>query len=434
MENANKVIEYFEFLARKGLCPEEAQNTVQKWSSSQIADFFEANDAHSPYVAPEVDNSSLFDFIATQSLGGGRFPCWGLSCRRKKVDQLARFAVLYADSVAVPFPFRNAPEEHWDAESTRQDILDDLVLVYQLRPLLEAGLIGFYPIYDAIAVCAHHKHELEEIRNRLKHAARIAIKPYLEEIKVVVNRNGNQTYIDYEGPEKIIEHRKARLTVDAKYGQLIKKTKVDHLLEYLGPILDDIFLQNRLRRVSCLTNRELDLELIRNLHQSPENEASRHLFDGLTHSLPFVQQISLENLLTLREKEGESFQVYRDSLSNALKTYSLSNAGQSRQLFQDIIQPELNRIDLTVKNSRKLLNQKTSIDLLIGAGFLTVGLSNGLFSPTAREMLAAIGGYEFVKTTMAELTEIARDPISVRDNNFYFLWKVRKKSKHGSWF
>jgi hypothetical protein len=74
-------------------------------------------------------------------LRGGPRPCADWACRKRRLDELIRFAALYADQILIPDPF-------WDFDLrvddpwTRRSLLDDLAGLGELRPLMEAGIVG----------------------------------------------------------------------------------------------------------------------------------------------------------------------------------------------------------------------------------------------------------------------------------------------------
>jgi hypothetical protein len=98
-----------------------------------------------------ISNSSTLekykDASYTSSFGLGGYPseCTYIDCRLKKIEQLARFSVLYADRVIIKnFMADYSSSEHppdEDSEWFRQRFTDDLRVLLQVRPLIEAGVI-----------------------------------------------------------------------------------------------------------------------------------------------------------------------------------------------------------------------------------------------------------------------------------------------------
>lgn len=61
-------------------------------------------------VSPPLDHS-LFNFSVNRSLAGFPTPCSDFDCRINNIDNLARFASLYADTIFIPSPFDKYQED-----------------------------------------------------------------------------------------------------------------------------------------------------------------------------------------------------------------------------------------------------------------------------------------------------------------------------------
>jgi hypothetical protein len=205
---------------------------------------------------------------------------------------------------------------------------------------------------------------------------------------------------------------------------------IDH---YVHPILDDVLLHNWYsNRYGCnyLTAREIDLNLISNINDENTNGASLALSKAFGHSLPMIENISIDGLLKLRTEEAEAFHVYRDALSKGLETAGCTDGKLYQQIFDDIVRPEVNKIDSTIKNSRKLLKESIRQDIVFGAGFVSVGLFSGILPPNIGQILAALGGFKYVSGLLDKTNQLFKEPPHIRDNKYYFLWKVQNRNTH----
>ncbi|MCX6039004.1 MAG: hypothetical protein NTW99_14200 [Chloroflexi bacterium] len=155
---------------------------------------------------------------------------------------------------------------------------------------------------------------------------------------------------------------------------------------------------------------------------------SRALIDGFSHDIPYISNVPINKLIELRQKEGEAFEVYRDALNRALMQIDDSSVPRARQVFSDTVLPELHKINNAIKNSRKLLKRSIAQELLLGAGFIGIGLFSGLVPATFGECLAAVGGYSFITGIANEIKNLATEPPEIRENSYYFLWKIQKQS------
>ncbi len=203
-------------------------------------------------------------------------------------------------------------------------------------------------------------------------------------------------------------------------------------------IIDDISTQNATsNRFNCqyITDRTIDLELMNMVSDKRIRTFNSAAVDALTHPLSFVDQISLNKLLKLRKDDGESFLVYRDAVRSILKDNQNSSSEELQEAFEDVIRPELNKIDLTIKNSRKLLATSAVTDITIAIASISIAAFSGLLPASLgipKAMLdvgAAIGGWQNMKSLATKVAEVNVKPKEVSENKFAFLWKVKQHIK-----
>jgi hypothetical protein len=259
-------------------------------------------------------------------------------------------------------------------------------------------------------------------------------------------RSREGPYLLVTAPETLLEHGESVMEL-LPSNPLIKKLKgrkfydidakskwADEIIDhYVHPILDDVLLHNWYsNRYGCnyLTAREIDLNLISNINDENTNGASLALSKAFGHSLPMIENISIDGLLKLRTEEAEAFHVYRDALSKGLETAGCTDGKLYQQIFDDIVRPEVNKIDSTIKNSRKLLKESIRQDSVFGAGFVSVGLFSGILPPNIGQILAALGGFKYVSGLLDKTNQLFKEPPHIRDNKYYFLWKVQNRNTH----
>lgn len=425
MSQRDKVLQYFEFLESKGLGLKRAGKTVMHWTPTQVLDFLIDNQLAFPHVTrSDWGEPNVFDLAASASLAGGLWPCASSECRLRRADELCRFAALYADRIMVPSLF---PFELPDGVSNflRMHILNDLLVLELFKPLLEAEIIGFTPRYYTF--CANHVKEFKTLEKRLENAANTIVSSNLKTINLSFKRlSHSYTQIAFKGPEKFFDHSQTWLSIPTPISKLKRHSKKSHVLAYLNPILEDVLNQQILNASGYISDRELDFELIELLSKPEIRKINQAVFSSLSHSLPFVRDVPLSVLLRLRNAETESFKVYRDSLKEVITSVNPADPEKAKELFDDRIAPELNSIDLAIKNSRTLLKESIATDLIVSAAFLGIGLFSGWIPPRISEILTAVGGYKFASTILKELRTALREPEEVMNNKFYFLWKVKQ--------
>lgn len=146
--------------------------------------------------------------------------------------------------------------------------------------------------------------------------------------------------------------------------------------------------------------------------------------------IPYAEQISVAGLLKLREREGESFIKFRKTIDNSVAEAFKLKGGftekDARELFADIIEPELAQLELKTKSATKDLVKKPLIVMSgIGAA-LGVGAFTGMLSGDLAVAAKALGlgkiVYDGVTSTM-ERMDVERE---IKQENFYYLWKMKK--------
>src|SRR5690606_13222480 len=74
-------------------------------------------------------------------------------------------------------------------------------------------------------------------------------------------------------------------------------------------VIDDIIMQNiwvNKDNLTYLTNRTIDIDIINHLHIPSDVQTSDSMLEGLSHTLPIVEDVPLDKLIELRIKDGEA--------------------------------------------------------------------------------------------------------------------------------
>lgn len=439
----------YEYLHKMELTPGHIERMLEKWSLVQMLVICkEISDLLPHFPKQKV---SKFTFIASTSLGGGPNPCAAEDCRFEHVKSLMQFSCLYADQVLIPDPFERIIEDHdHDATDVQIELETYIAILYKLRPLIENGIIKFaYSEHLHLCIDCYSKlvsGTQNTFRQKLDRAFDYLKTRFINEAHFRLMKGLEGPYVMVSAPEILLEHGKSiigslssnplnkKLKGRIFYDIDVKSKSADEIIDhYVRPVLDDVLLQNWYsNRYGCnyLTAREIDLNLISNINDENTNGASLALSRAFGHSLPMIENISIDGLLKLRTEEAEAFHVYRDALSKGLETAGCNDGKLYQQIFDDIVRPEVNKIDSTIKNSRKLLKESIRQDIVFGAGFVSVGLFSGILPSNIGQILAALGGYTSVYGLLDKTNQLFKEPPEIRDNKYYFLWKVQNRNTH----
>jgi hypothetical protein len=476
MSTENHVAPFFEFLDRGKLNLGNVATRVAAWDAEAVGDFITT--AHSLLSdAQEVSGGrgrTLFRFEANLDLSGEVTWCANPICRIKKADSLARFVALYGDKAYVSNPFDkyfhhgNALDHLLDPlmiSQSKDRLVGDIGVLMSLRPLLESGLL-------AIRVDPHHicfdcmnevinsgtkvsvdiKERLERFETEIVEFYRENVSVYFESHNEIIDSNESDVY-DFKivGPETIFEHGETYIQYTKELYPELRKLEihdfskplernhflVDDIVEFLTiPIIDGMLVQDycaRLHNAQYLTNHRIEVDIVNRVGDQEVADISRAMLEGIGHSVPNIEFVSLGRLLKLRQNEYEAFQVYRDHLYMALKEARNLSAVEMRQLIDDTVRPEIHKMEQSIKSSKKLLTKSVKTDLIVGAGFMSIGLFAGLLppdiAPIVRTIGASVGSYSAVSGLAKQVTMIGEPTKEVMENPYYFLWKAKSATQ-----
>lgn len=163
--------------------------TIADMSFSRILDLVDEISAETTQLNINQE-LTIHSHAASLSLGGGRQECFNLSCRKKRLDELSRFAALYSDQVYIhnylsdysPL-FGHSPKK--DTEHFRVTAINDIGLLLEIRPLVEAGKIVVYTIPTERRCCPYCLADLvfgTESGSRLKNVRKEIANSFKEKI------------------------------------------------------------------------------------------------------------------------------------------------------------------------------------------------------------------------------------------------------------
>jgi|GEM_PF-899488 len=148
------------------------------------------------------------------------------------------------------------------------------------------------------------------------------------------------------------------------------------------------------------------------------------------YDLPIISDAPTSTILKLREIEGDSFNKYRIALNKAVQEhYNAENSVQVREIYDDIIYPAFQQLDERLHNLRSGMFKKTFSSIVMVGSVISAGVYTGIIPPNAPEILAAIGGASVVTSAgINVMNNLTNKKSTLRENDFYFLWKLKDSS------
>lgn len=429
-----------------------------KLKPNNISILFEANDRQLTDLVTVINQNlptrkssdktqSPFTFVSNSQMAGGRTYCRHPRCRISAAETLANNAALYADHIYLQNPFEHYLGLNEFDDSHKYDLINDIFLLFLYKPLIEKDIISYCD--QDFHFCTDCYSDFlakfdPDYEKKFKKTEKELNRIVTENVKFKVIDSNGTPGLQLSNIEGISDHdiiytfRKVPKIIKEKYrkgkstkltSDEIKKSKAYQIITQ--SVLNDLDHQDYYTKIydaSVLTNRPIDFDLMNILNEINNPQIK---FD-LNHELPFMQNVQLNKLLELRTKEGEAFEVYRDSVTKAIKESEKqinTVKPKKHEIYNDLIRPELNKIDLTIKNSKKILFGNIKQDLLLGTSFVGIGLASGFLPNNIGQIVSTIGGLKFADQFVSNVRKIIGEPQEVRNNPYYFLWKVKKISE-----
>ncbi|HZK55442.1 MAG TPA: hypothetical protein VFC84_14760 [Desulfosporosinus sp.] len=393
--------------------------------------------------------SSVYNFVASEDLSGGAKYCASIDCRLNKASEMANFASLYADTVLIKNPFGEYLTYQTYNDTLRNYITNDILIVWYYLPLIKKGIVRFAQTDHQFCSECFEKfssNEYYSYEKKAEAAYKFLQNEYLNNVSINFENDENFGFLEIRGPEELVQHGitfihfmhytpKALL----KYANSKGRHKIDRtILEQSGLInhltdvvIDDFTTQDWYTKnfdFSYLTNRELDIKVINQTNDDDINARNRKLFECLAHQLPVIKDVNIKEILKIREKDGESFGLYRNNMKKLIRELP-NKPSHIKEAFSDIVQPEIDKIYISLNESRKSIIKNISKNIIITSGIVYMGLTTGLLPDNIKEIVGVAGGCGLTQTAINNLTDSFTKPNTLRTNPYYFLWKVNKTTK-----
>lgn len=403
---------------------------------------------------PHIVSPSLFNFSVNSSIPGGMHRCAEINCRLNTSHAFSIFSAMYAETVYLPNFFEHIYHnltDGFDFENEDQylnfekRLAGDIVLMFNLRPLFEAGILRINPQLGAYCNgCLQKKREDEEkLNNQFSHIEEEIIPLLAEKVKLTLGSDGAlflgdpDNYLNSEVlkfsivPKELKKYvKKYRYTLSSEDALKLKPLWA----YFLNPIFNDLAVQKFTTNsldLNYLTDKKLEAEIIDRMAQSDTKLMPKNLLvKEVIQELPFIENISLESLVKLRAKEHESFIVYRDNIRLAIKeVQNLATPYEAKQIVDDVINPAINKIDQIIKNNRNSFIKQGVKKIAYNSLILSAGLFADKFSGIdMSKILGALGAYKGTEI-FGDFSNSTKKPEAVLNNNYYFLWKIKNSSK-----
>lgn len=450
----------FDLLSRKGLIQRDkvSASKIFKLPTGKILDA--VAELRQTTEGTTDSRELLSSHTASLSLGGGRRYCNSLECRMNKGAELAQFALMYSDRVYVRSFFSDhlySPGAgHVGGRELRHVFKDDLELLVLLRPAIEAGFIALYSPPDAdCPQCLARDTFGRTVDSRITKAFKLLSKRFLNQVKARAFYLDGEYDTGFEGPGYLLGHRGGltssslppalaempRLRAKILRGELVSFSKASmaklglHQLLASEVIENIIFelLSTQALRTSFLTDQQLHVETLGTITGDSETaKRNRLALKHLTSEVPFLENVAVRDLVSLRREEAEAFLVYRQALNTAIAEYRQSltfSERDARALYGDVIAPRLAALDGRIRSARKTLAREVTRTAIAWTGAISFGMFTGLIPPGLAPIAAGAGYTAAAAKFLKDVMSGSDSKELVRNDQMYFLWLVREKAR-----
>jgi len=446
------ILQKQDLLGKKG----PKSSTISSLSLSKLVDIAEKIDCvvrtdHHPI------NDPVYSYSASLGLGGSALECENLDCRISRINNLARFALMYSNRVFINSFFTKYRYIKSDKEFrfAKKDLYDDLLVFHQIGPLLQHGYISLFSPRMNICFSCQAKEILgENAGKRFDREYRRLQEDYLVRMAVECEMDDDLYTFTCAGPDPYFECESVKVYSDTpsalmnrskimgrvRSGKVVPISKT--LTKELGLHVDKAHsvatnAMHGLTTSSCLnttflTEHDLHISFLNSLHAAPKIRERNYIaLKHLASIVPFVADVALIDIIKLRQREEEAFILYRQALNAAMHT--LTRPGKefteqdARELHADVIAPSLAVLEQKVSKAKRDLISKPLRSLTGVVGVISFGILTGLVPADMSTVAKAIGLVKFGADMIEHTMALSDKQNSIKSDHFYFLWKVQKK-------
>jgi hypothetical protein len=400
---------------------------------------------------PQLKNNENFSFIANTSLSGGASSCANLDCRLDKLDELVSFASLYADVIYINNPFEPLyiSWESLHINHIKTELFSAIHQYFYLKPYLSLGIIKYSSGY--MSLCSHHHETLakplaEKINKKEQDLTNIFTEYFLSDCTISLGKFDNgEMFLEILDKNNIIEHGRKYLYFyskpKSKHLRKLSQKGTKHVLSreeieqenilpsIVFPLVNDIVEQEWISyfyNSSLLVDNKDKIKISGQLNAETMSINANTFNDSINHYLPTIHCRDPLEIIKLREREDESFKVYRDKLHKLLLDAPKQKQECFPEIFRDTVLPEINLINKKLKDYQTKKRNNLRDKLIFGSGAVAFGLYSGVLPTNIGSILAAIGGGSAIVSSMIDYKSAFLSKDEIRSNDYYFLWQLSR--------
>lgn len=409
-------------------------------------------------IEETVKNSHRYIHTPVFSHSVSSDECSGINCRLERINRLARFALIYSDKLYLPSFFSRyvGSSEHFldqrnNLDYMREQLYNDITIIHEIRDLLQSDEICFFsPLLNVCFSCQAKEYLGEKIGARFDKNYKQLQNEYLKRMSVQCEKEIDDFTLIVDCPDPYLNHgytislnkvpriliNKMKNTDKANLSRsLIKKLEL-HMDAAHSVASNAIYglATSACLKTSFLTEQDIHISFLNSLHSNIDiSKKNAIALKHLAAIVPFVNDVALKDLAKLRNRESESFLVFRQALTQAIEIFVATKGDFTEKdaisIHGDIIEPTLASLDRKVKLAKRDLVIKPIRSILSIVGIISFGLFTGLLPENISGIAKVLGLLKFGSDTFKDILEAGDKEKAIENESFYFLWKVKEKAR-----
>lgn len=143
-------------------------------------------------------------------------------------------------------------------------------------------------------------------------------------------------------------------------------------------------------------------------------------------SFPTLENVPINELISIRLENGDAFQCFRDALTRAAREMCAISRGASygslaEQIKSDIINPEINRLNKRMKSAQESIVKKAVGTIALSAIGTLCAASMGIVPAAAAGTVLAASA---IANLNKDFSKFIDDKNDIKLSNMYFIWKA----------
>lgn len=394
-------------------------------------------------------NYSPFSFVPAGEISGAG-GCSEISCRIRRAKNYSLFCGLYSDNVYLILEYLTSIHFEYNFEAIKEEdefnyryaILLDFSIISTYADLISCGIVQILPPEQCICKDCFQR-ELLKLSNPVNLTPLINYYENTVKLKIYDYQKYNKEItIFFENMDDFFPLHGETLTftgntfkyfskLECKKGLEIKNEECKH--EIIKQLIEGEFSRACQYSLHCrendskfITSKPSDsifFELTRD--KNIKGNSIPNVDNLPIYEMPIVSSASIKTILNLREVENDAFDRYRIALNRVIvERHNADNEIQMKEIYDDILYPEMIHLDEQLHNIKSGAYKKAFSSIIISSILIATGVYTGAIPHNAPEILSSLGG---VSAITRGIEEVFKPSSSIKDNDYYFLWRLKKK-------